>query len=179
MKTLASLFICALLVAVAGCQTAPRAASDADPATDFTAYRSFAVTPIALDAEISDPPIGPTMMAKLERAVREHLIANGYKETALATADLVVQINGQITNRTETQDWGYDHSTRFGNYRGLDRLNVEIGNRGTLIVDIIRREDSKLLWRGWSSRDINGYRTEDEALAKAIDAILATFPPKK
>ncbi len=166
-----------LLGLFAGCQTVPRTMSDARAGIDFSTFSSFAVLPIPLDAKISDPPIGPNMMNVLIAQVRDKFKSSGYREAPPQQADLHIVISGQIVSRTDKYDWGYTPADRWYRYRGLDRIQLEVGNKGTLIVDVLRRMDGELLWRGWASRDINGYLPEDQALVRDLGKILAQFPP--
>lgn len=166
-----------LLGLLSGCQTAPRTMSDAREGIDFSTFATFAVLPIALDARISDPPIGPSTMQALIAQVRDRFVSSGFREVASDQAELHIALSGQMVSRTEKHDWGYTPADRWYRYRGLDRIDVEVGNKGTLIVDVLRRADGELLWRGWASRDINGYLPEDQALARDLGKILAQFPP--
>lgn len=163
-------------VVLSGCQSTPSAVGDADPGVDFTAFATFALMPVPLDAPISDPPIGPSTLNEMNALMRQRLMAMGYREAGRDSADLQVTLRGHILSKLETIDWGYGVDRWRSPYRGLSRFEVDSSNKGTLIVDIVQRDEQKLVWRGWSRRDINGYYPENEALLRALTAILNTLP---
>ncbi len=169
--------LCLLAVLLsAGCQSMPKAVGEADPSVDFTGYATFAIMPVPLDAPLSDPPVGPATINQMNELLRAAMVGMGYRETTPVSADLQVTLRGHILSQRETIDWGYGVERWRSPYRGFSRFEVESNNKGTLIVDIVQREGQKLVWRGWSRRDVNGYYREDEALMRALNSILSTLP---
>lgn len=154
----------------------PKAIGEADPSVDFTGYETFAIMPVPLDAPLSDPPVGPATINQMNESLRAAMKGMGYREVSAASADLHVTLRGHILSQRETIDWGYGSERWRSPYRGLARFEVEKSNKGTLIVDIVQRDGQKLVWRGWSRRDVNGYYREDEALLRALNSILSTLP---
>ena len=107
--------------------------------------------------------------------IRRAFEARGYVYSP-ANADLAVAYYASAAPAMDirTFDYGYD-------WRGFPRQYVDVVQytQGTVIIDVIDPATHKLLWRGQGvaavDTDPNKFARE---LRKAVDAIVAKFPPR-
>lgn len=48
--------------------------------------------------------------------------------------------------------------------------------RGTLVIDIVKNESKRLVWRGWATREVDNFRSEEEALWGSVWQISRQLP---
>jgi hypothetical protein len=147
---------------------APLAAFDkrieVDPTTDFSVLRTFALR--AGVASSRNPEINNALTLKrVEEMIRATLLSRGMTETPDPGADLVVTFS--VTE-------GGQRGAPPPGQRGAVRLSA-----GTMIIDMTRRDTTRLVWRGIYSDAANRPATLADRLPGQAKQLLKDFPPKK
>jgi hypothetical protein len=160
---------------------------DYDPETDFSGYRSWYWLP---PSPTGDPRIDNDLVAnRVHGAVERSLAARGYVKTSTGEGDFGVGYHGFIEGKIDIQtvDRYYGYGPGWGRYgMGYGGVGTETYvdqyDEGTLILDVVDTRSQKLVWRGSTSarvRENDSPKNRDERTQKAVDAILAEFPPEK
>lgn len=97
----------------------------------------------------------PTVQKAVRDSVNKHLLAMGYREVAPSEADYLIAWFGSITDEVKEVSLSRFYSTNgYGTLAGSmpeDSHNgkaLKTYSRGTLIIDVLDRKGSKVLWRG-------------------------------
>jgi hypothetical protein len=174
----------------AGCQTAPKAVTEADPLVDVSAFQSFAVLPLPKSMPGADPGVTIRLTPTVKETVTRDLAAKGY--TALEDArqaDFAVYVHGSVLPKTDITDWGFQPMVVPGRWYGRYPLSAGLYGRnisvdqyeeGTLIVEVYEVATRKPVWTGWvKGRGRAESENEKERLAGALSLILAKLPAQE
>ena len=175
--------VVALVILLAACATGPRITSEVDPQADFASYRTFAFySPLALEKEGYATPTSE----RIKAATRAQMESRGYVYSA-EQADLLVNINGNVQERTDvttmpSMDYAHYYSYRARGYVSVpvwrDETHVSQYTEGTLNIDVIDRAQNRMVWEGIAVGRVS--KMKPEARAARIDAtvadIFASFP---
>lgn len=165
---------------ISGCSSM-RVMVDYDDQFDFSNYKSFefivpqkeARQDMKNQAVISDP----LFVKKASREITSALTTKGYRQAGdKKEADFLIAFYATAKNKPQITPPMY-RIGRFGR-RWVSPGRVYHYKQGTLIIDIVDRNQKELVWRGVGS----GVLDRDEPtknLLKAIEKILKDFPPKK
>jgi len=147
---------------------------DYDRQEDFAALKTWAWSPtLASDTELSRR-ISDLNRKRIEAAVESELVRRGYARVDATSADFRVRYDAAVRERAE---WG-SYSSHHDWYMG----DVYVYDEGTLVVDILRGEDERLIWRGAARTHVEFDETpeeRDESVREAVLGILERFPPGK
>lgn len=121
-------------------------------------------------------------------AAKQSLVAKGYQEGELSTADFAVAITGKVVPKVEVTDWGYDPFYtypavgRWGRahpyYNAHRDIDVDTYSEGTLIVQVFDRKTQKLVWIGWDVTTRRYGKPTAESVDATVREIMANFPMK-
>ena len=175
--------VVALVLLLAACATGPRITSEVDPQADFASYRTFAFySPLALEKDGYATPTSE----RIKAATRAQMESRGYVYSA-EQADLLVNINGNVQERTDvttmpSMDYAHYYSYRARGYVSVpvwrDETYVSQYTEGTLNIDVIDRAQNRMVWEGIAVGRVG--KMKPEARAARIDAtvadIFASFP---
>ena len=79
--------------------------------------------------------------------------------------------------------WGYTgfgYGYGYGPGYSSTRVTQRNYNKGTLIIDVFRVADKKLIWQGIGSREVeNNLEKRDRMLPKNVKQIMTKFPVSK
>jgi hypothetical protein len=168
----------ALLVG-AGCSTVN---TDYKAGADFTKYRTFVVMPLAQQAPAQDPGAVLRLAQPAKEAVTEALTAKGLTEAPADRADLSVNLRGQSLPKVQVRDYGYTYPvmTRYGMVTVTQNpyTSVSTTTERKLIIELLDNHAKELVWVGWMTKDSSA-KVTPEALQKAIQEVLAEYPPSK
>lgn len=182
-RTTAMVVLAASLLA---CAPSVKVRSDYNPQTDFSALRTFAWLPIP-PQRTGDPRADSGLLAsRVERATIAELKAKGFQEVGPnAGPDFFVAFQAAVDEKVSVQS-----TPGYYGYRGWwgspvvmsPQTTVHQYEVGTLILDIVDTEGDDLVWRGAGQaklrrNDDRSSAERDQAVADAVKAILAEFPP--
>ena len=176
--------VVALVLLLAACATGPRITSEVDPQADFASYRTFAFySPLALEKEGYATPTSE----RIKAATRAQMESRGYVYSA-EQADLLVNINGNVQERTDvttmpSMDYAHYYSYRARGYVSVpvwrDETHVSQYTEGTLNIDVVDRAQNKMVWEGVAvGRVSKNVKPEERAVRidAAVVDIFAQFP---
>ena len=146
---------------------------DYDRREDFSALRTWAWSPaMASEAEHSSR-ISDLNRKRIEAAVESELVRRGYPRVDATSADFRVRYDAGVRERVQWDSVPHDYW-----YTG----DAYVYDEGTLVVDFLRGEDERLIWRGAARTQVEFDMTpeeRDESVSEAVRGILDRFPPKE
>lgn len=173
-------------LALAAC-AGSRVATDYDGSARFDTLRTFAwLDPVVDDVE--DPVLDSQLLTrKVQRSVADALMQRGYSQTEHAVdADFLVTYHTASRERLRDRGgfsiglgigrpWRHGYGSMYMGDSYFPR--IEGYQEGTLIIDILDAGNRDLLWRGWVRNTVDTRNYTDEAIAAAVNEIIAEFPP--
>jgi hypothetical protein len=150
----------------------------ADPATDFSAYSTYAWLPLPPGAGKSVEVRNPTAHKLIQTAVNRELSSKDVSMTR-ATPDLYVTYEvHRDPSGLNLSPAGYSVPSHFA-----ERADLAPRVAGTLVVDLIDTKERKLVWRGWAEgaftrAELLDYRTIERKVDGIVADVLAGFPPQ-
>jgi hypothetical protein len=150
-----------LLVLSVSCAPKVRVTSEAEPGVDFSTFTTYALA----QPSDADPIVAQKVQAEIGRVLEE----KGLRPAASEDADLVVAFRGSrapTTRRTLS-------SNPTANY-----FVVEDYIEGTLVITVFDRDRRRRIWQGVGAIDIRREEDVQKAAHRAVDAVLAGFPPE-
>lgn len=176
-----ALFAC--LVVLLGCSKMNVTSQHADN-VDFSHYKTWnwlpepAVTPAPTDSTITDPAV----LVRIEKAIENQLIAQGYRKTSDAPDFFVKYFAALRTNLSQTTvDDRYDDASYAGYTQDWQTDYTHVWHQGSLLIDVLDAKSAKLVWRGYASTELKpnaSYQEREKRVQDAVAKILKTFPPK-
>lgn len=180
MKTLFSMAIRVLAVAVVGCSSV-RVETDFDPSTNFSALRSYAWLADA-QPPTGDPRLDSTLLdARIREAIDTQLAADGYEKTDAATANFLVAYHVAVDSKVDVDTIYRSYGRAGWGGGGSADTVVREYDEGTLLIDLLRPEAGSLLWRGTATTRLREMRTpekRDAYVGEIVGKIFAKFPPE-
>ncbi len=167
------LMLCVGCAMLFGC--APyRVQTDFDRAVSFSEFDSYTWT---RDIQRRRPDRfrfreGSLSERRVMNAVNRELRGRGLEQVPPSKADLVVDYKVVVTEQL--------HVDHYPGWRRPYWRNPTVVHRyreGTLIVEILRKSDQQLIWRGWAVGVFGNRAPTQEQINVAIRDILADFPP--
>ena len=153
--------------------------SDFDRGADFSklkTYRWYDGKPIPGDALASNS----LAKSRIVNSINQALTKKGFSETKATEADFIIAIHAGSKEKMQVTNWGgygwYD--PWWGPYGG--RVDVSYYEEGSLVIDIVQKEDKELIWRGVATGVIRDYSDPEDAQAfvdEVVGKVLAEFPP--
>jgi hypothetical protein len=150
-----------LLLAALACAPV-QVTTEAEPGTDFGAYRSYTIAP----HQEENADVGE----RLEREVEQVLAAKGYRPAPPAAADLLVSFAASGESRTRRTLAGDPDANYY-----VEQSYVA----GTVAIDVFDARSGERIWHGVGERDVLREQDAPEAAAEAARAVLAEFPPQR
>lgn len=173
-------------LALAAC-AGSRVATDYDRSVQFGALQTFAWLDPVVD-DVDDPVLDSQLLTrKVQRSVSDALIQRGYSRTEhAADADFLVTYHAASRERLRDRGgfsiglgigrpWRHGYSSMYVGDSYFPR--IEGYQEGTLIIDVLDAKTRDLLWRGWVRNTVDARNYTDEAIAMAVNEIIAEFPP--
>lgn len=156
-----------ILLLLTGCATSslPTVKTDYDKEADFSEYTTFNWSEEIEDQKDSHPILNNSLVRKrIKNAIRSEMEGRNYE--LAENADLLVNFHVVIEERT-----GYTTYPNFG-YRYWGRDNVQPYNykEGTLIIDLIDREENQLVWQGYTEGIVD---TDPEKMEEKIRSAIS------
>jgi hypothetical protein len=190
---LAALAAAALALALAGCVTQAKFASqvEADSDVDFAGYKTYAF-PEGAHSESTSLAYSPEMVSRTQAVFARRLEAEGLRRVFTERdADLVVSYG--ITARSGTEirvvpmSWSRFHDTNVGLQSmdaygmhdvGYDEVREDKVTAGMLVLELWDNRASRVAWRVWVTGEIKDDRNQNFAgLEHALIEAFEKFPP--
>jgi hypothetical protein len=186
MKRLLTGFV--LTALLAGCSSVT-VRQDYDTSANFSKLKTFTWQSEQQKPSPNELANNSLIDARIRTAADNALAGSGYRKTADAQADFLVNYYYTIEEKLESRDrvsTGFGFGT--GSRGSFSTISIGVGSgrrdfeQGTLIIDIIDPKTDKLLWRGFARQRLVWQSDPQKTTAKinsTVSAILAKFPPKK
>ena len=164
-------------LAVAAC-SGISTTSDWDESYDFSSLSTYAWMAQGLEAGVSE-----IMLRRMYVAVDDALAAKGFTLTEPDQADFLMAYHTGTQDRQQYDTYGYGSGGWWGGYwgGGMTTTTVRTYTEGTLILDMISREENELIWRGSASKTIDQMDSPEQrvkTVQAAVAKLLKDFPPK-
>jgi len=155
-----------------GCSGA-EVSHDFDPSQDFAKFKTWTWAPEKAQTVHEVSRVSTLNHERIRHAIEMELTAKKFQPADPEAADLCVKYHAAVGRRIEA-----DGSDNDEWYTGDLRAYEE----GTLVIDVIRNSDHRLIWRGAARRELDFDLTpqqREEQIRQVVHEILADFPPKK
>jgi len=164
-----------------------------DPKIDFSSPKSFSWMP-DLSLNVDDARIDTALLEKrIREAVASELEARGYTQKLAGIPDFYVAYQVALKEKLKVSPhqsaygfdptWGWHHRGQFGSGPSGSGPYVKEAEAGSLILDIIQAEGSKLVWRGYVDAHIDPARDTErkkiERINEAFRLLFEPFPPRR
>lgn len=137
--------------------------TDYDKTVNFGQYKTFNIKPPASVENHVDPErVNKRNITLITDNIRKQMLEKGYKESS--NPDLWISFYVKVDTKQEvrTTSYGYYGGSPYyyGSYYGYGTsgytdVSVVDLTEGTLIVDLVDREQNKLVWQGVAKKTIN------------------------
>lgn len=176
-------FLIVLLAGVAAlaCSTL-RVSTDYDPAVDFAKFHTYAWLPEEPTPTGSPRLDSPLLHERIRKAVDRALEAKGFQRTE--TPDFLVRFDLTSQRKLDVSTYNSSFYRGYGYWVSIPQTEVREYEEGSLVIDVIDREEKKVVWRGIGQRRLRGEGTpqDPEELQKRADevaaSVLKSFPPQ-
>jgi|26BtaG_2_1085354.scaffolds.fasta_scaffold00021_7 hypothetical protein len=168
MKLYSILTVWVLAFFVTSCNTV-QVTYDFDKTTDFNTYKTYNFHQNGIDKlELNDLD-----KRRILSAIEANLAMKGF--TKSETPELFINVLASSKDKVNI-DNGY-YGGYYGGYWG-GPSRVYQYTSGTIIIDIIDNQKNILIWQGaGSGLNVSNLNTKADDIPKAIEEILAKFPP--
>lgn len=165
MRRLTFAFTIAALVTIGGCASMT-VSSHIERTANFADYVTYDWGPPD-NLPVGDPRLdnNPFFNDYLQGAIEKRLAAKGYERVVTGEPDLVVHYHASVNQKLDV----YEVDNRYGYCYGDCQAQVVDYEQGTLVVDLVDRKTSKVVWRGWAQDAMNGVIDKQQRLEKQVD----------
>jgi hypothetical protein len=151
-----------------------------DPAADFSTLLEYDWS-AGPSRRTGDPRFdNPIFEGQLRAAVEQGLARKGFVKNS-EHPDFLVNVHKIVAGKTDVasvnQFLGYER----GDWQPVRETSVYHFEEGTLLIDMVDARTNRLMWRGSGTGVVQERATARERAenaARAVDKILAQFPPK-
>ena len=172
-------------LSIVGCASAPNTFVNADPATDFSQYKTFGYfSTLSTDNEQYQSMVSNFLKVAVAQELDQRGLSHDPENPQLLV-NFYINTKDKIQSRTVPTAGGYygyrdpfyDPWGGYGGYGGYE-TRVSQYTEGTLNIDVVDAATKKLVWEGTivgrlTDKDLkNLEKTVDEAVA----AVMAGFP---
>ena len=162
--------VAGLGLGLAGCTTIDTGSSSV-PGIDWTRYKSFTQTAPLHQKMQGVPGYSAIAADRIQSEIARNLEMKGMRKTGQDDADIVVRFS--VSGKPQTDVWG---DPGYGWYGG-GTVQTTHYIKGTLTIDVFDAQKKELVWHGWGSADIFSSDADGSLIPKAVEKILADFPP--
>ena len=167
-------------VAALACSTL-RVSTDYDPAVDFAKFRTYAWLPEEPTPTGSPRLDSPLLHERIRKAVDRALEAKGFQRTE--APDFLVRFDLTSQRKLDVSTYNSGFYRGYGYWVSIPQTEIREYEEGSLVIDVIDREEKKVVWRGIGQRRLRGEGAPEdpEELQKRADevaaSVLKSFPP--
>lgn len=161
-----------MLFALTSCNTV-RVSTDYDRNANFEQYQTFAFH----EKGLNDLNMNDLDKRRVVDAISQNLTSKGMIQTHSENPDLVINISA--TNKTRVNVDPYYDPWWHGPYWGRTQRVTQY-KEGTLILDIVDRQQNTLIWQGvGEGLNVSDIQRKADKIPDAVNEILAKFPPNR
>lgn len=153
------------LCLLTACTSSPNVNVDFSPDFQFATVKSYAIVQPPADALSRAGLAGE----RVESAVREQMAALGVAEVGREQADIYVGYGVVTEEKTRVTTYPDPVSYRcyrcgygYGGWGGSAAVDVHEYTQGTLVVDLIKPDTRKVVWRGVGTANVSSVKTPEE-----------------
>ncbi|WP_096086125.1 DUF4136 domain-containing protein [Agaribacterium haliotis] len=144
------------------------------------------------DDTIHHPGVSDIVHQRIKAAIDKQMAAKGFTESADGVLELNYSVNAE--DRTDVNNyqvydgyapgftWNRDDGAHFLKTREeYTETEIDSYREGVLIIDVLKADSNKLLWRGIGKRrlpDMVNKGDRDQLIDEVASSILKTFPPQ-
>lgn len=172
MKIIHFTFIILLSLFVTSCGTV-QVSTDYDRSANFATYKTYSFHQKGLDKlKVNDLDKN-----RLIAAIDAQMAAKGFTKVN-TDADLVVNLLTSSKEQISVNNNNWEYGP-YGYYAGYYGNSVSSYQAGTIVLDIVDDKRNVLVWQGvGSDLNLSNISAKAERIPKAIEEILAKFPPQ-
>jgi Domain of unknown function (DUF4136) len=148
----------------------PEVKVDAEPDTDFAAYKTYGWS------ETQEPAANPVNHIRITRAIERELLAKGLKPSGKEPPDLRLHYFEYVEKKikgTSHQEEGYQPTADVKTVVDFSRVK-----EGTLILELFSRTTGRLLWRGVAMEPVAPADETEAQINRMVKALVERYPPK-
>jgi len=152
--------------------------SDYDPSQDFSKYKTYRWAKSKERHEGDLLAKNFRLWRRVQSAVDKSLKEKGFEKLDRGNPDFLVFIHAGVQQRMDVYQSGYGYHGWWGPYGG--HTSVSHYKQGTLVIDVVDREEKELSWRGMASDVVQNYSDPEELqdeINYVVSAMLDDFPP--
>jgi len=168
-----------ILLIAASCASI-RVSSDFDKTAGFSAYKTYAFTPEALNINIEE-----LNRKRLLTATENELSLKGFTKSEKPDVVIDIKITGekkQTATATSTGGYGgYGYRYGWGGGMGTTTINYDSYVEGTMFINMIDAGKTEVVWQGRGVGTIDpeaSAEKREKNINYAVKQIFTTYPPK-
>ncbi len=167
MKRFAVILALTTIVFITGCSTI-RVETDYNRETDFSKYKTYRWIPHVKGTEDNPLMNDPLIEGHVKNAVNAGMAKKGFTKIEEGHPDFLMAYYFTSRNRVDV--------THYYSY-WYPHTNVYQYQEGTLILDIVDREEKQLLWRGWATGVLEDRGNIHYQINHSVNKLLSRYPP--
>jgi hypothetical protein len=167
---------------LASCASKPTIESDYDHTIDFSKYKTYAFyTPLGIE----NPNYSSIYGSIFRDAIGKEMNNRGYRQSD--NPDLLINVSGNMKDKTKVTTTSSPHygggyygyrGGRYGAWGGYgygNSTHVSNYTEGTINVDMVDREQKRMVWEGVAVGRVNEKNTPDETRANIYAGLQEMF----
>lgn len=167
MKRSAIIVALTAIIFMTGCSSV-QVETDYNREVDFSKYKTYRWIPHVKGTEDNPLMNDPLIESHVKNAVNAEMAKKGFTRIEEGHPDCLMAWYFTARNRVDvTHHYGYWYP----------QTNVYKYKEGTLIVDIVDREDKQLIWRGWATGVLEDRSRISDQINYSVQKLLKKFPP--
>ncbi len=180
------IFITGIAALLTSCASKPKIETDYDHSIDFSQYKTYAFfNPMGIE----NPNYSSIYGSIFRAAISKEMNSRGY--TKSDNPDLLINVSGRLQDKTRvttTSDpymsggyYGYRRG-RYGAWGGYGygtQTHVSNYTEGTVNVDMVDREQKRMVWEGVAVGRVNDKKTNEETrtnINAGIQEMFSAYP---
>lgn len=167
MKRSAIIVALTAIIFMTGCSSI-QVETDYNREVDFSKYKTYRWIPHVKGTEDNPLMNDPLIESHVKNAVNAEMAKKGFTRIEEGHPDFLMAWYFTARNRVDvTHYYGYWYP----------QTNVYKYKEGTLIVDIVDRENKQLIWRGWATGVLEDRSRINDQINYSVQKLLKKFPP--
>jgi len=167
MKRSAVILALIAIVFLTGCSTI-QVETDYNREVDFSKYKTYRWIPHVKGTEDNPLMNDPLIESHVRNAVNTEMAKKGFTKIEEGHPDFLMAYYFTARNRVDvTHYYGYWYP----------QTNVYRYQEGTLVIDMVDREEKQLIWRGWATGVLEDRSRINDQINYSVQKLLKKYPP--